>query len=74
LVGLYYSSVNQSIRTFYRCTVSYSPFHTTLINCIVWTFGLAGTAINTFFSYFDRHNSRVCFWGINFADKFKVQK
>jgi hypothetical protein len=44
-------------------TISDCPFHATFINGIIWTLGLAGTAVYTFFCDLDSHTFNGFFRG-----------
>jgi hypothetical protein len=55
LAGVHDRTVQERERAFHAGTIGNSPFNATFINGIIGTFGLTGSAIDTFFGYFNRH-------------------
>jgi hypothetical protein len=61
LVSVHNRTIYQGMLTFHSGAIGNGPFHTTLIDRVIRTFGLAGSAIDTFFGYLDSHNSDCLF-------------
>jgi hypothetical protein len=56
LASVYHRAINQGKTAFYFGAIGNGPFHSTLVNRIVWAFRFAGSAIDTFFCDLYSHN------------------
>src|SRR5580692_5884335 len=55
LTRIGHRSIQERERPLHGSAIGNRPLNPAFIDCVIWTFGLAGAAIDAFFCYFDRH-------------------